>query len=189
MPISKSEARRLAERLHGAITNAVFALVGDHPANDQASDGKDSTARSAVGAGVPTSGRPAPDLNLAADNFEKLYQRLKARLLEDLRVDPTYVKLLAAQPEILLEIEPKVISLEGGTLKGRIARLIASKWLEAPKSHTDIRKELQRTGSDPGGNLSVALQGFVVDGLLTSEESGYQRAPGVQVSERELVAR
>jgi hypothetical protein len=124
-----------------------------------------------------------------AQNFEALYQRVKARLLEDLRVDPIFVRLLAAQPEIMLEIEPRRVALDASSLKGRICRLVADGFLDAPKKQADINRELGRTGAIAHtGRLSEAVSQLKIEGILTEESDGYRRAPGVKVTRGELVA-
>jgi hypothetical protein len=129
-------------------------------------------------------GQPSP----AAVDFEVLYQKIKRRLLDDLKVDPVFVKLLATQPEIMVEIEPRVVEMEGSSLKGRIARLMAAGFFKDSKKSGTVRGELARTGSDPGsgGRLSEALSEYVLQGFLTREGDGYTLAPGVKVSEKVL---
>jgi hypothetical protein len=131
---------------------------------------------------------PGPNPSAAAVDFEVLYQKIKRRLLDDLKVDPVFVKLLATQPEIMVEIEPRVVEMEGSSLKGRIARLMAAGFFKDSKKSGTVRGELARTGSDPGsgGRLSEALNEYVNTGFLTREGDGYTLAPGVKVSEKVL---
>lgn len=148
----------------------------------------------------PLRGRPLDDNGAiefqkappaAAVDFEVLYQKVKRRLLDDLRVDPLFVKLLATQPEIMVEIEPRVVEMDGASLKGRVARLMASGWFKDPRKSGAVRTELARTGSDPGsgGRLSEALTEYVNQGFLTREGEAYVLAPGVKVSEKVIEAR
>lgn len=124
----------------------------------------------------------------AAVDFEVLYQKIKRRLLDELKVDPIFVRLLASQPEIMVEIEPRVVEMDGASLKGRIARLMAAGWFKDARKSGSVRTELARTGSDPGsgGRLSEALTEYVNQGFLTREGEGYTLAPGVKVSEKRL---
>jgi hypothetical protein len=121
-------------------------------------------------------------------NFEALYRKIKARLIEDGRVDPMLLQLITAQNEIVVEIEPRVVRLDGSTLKGRVARLMAQGWFASARTTSACRKELARTGTDPGGGgqLSDALGAYVRDGFLTREGDGYILAPGVKVREEEI---
>lgn len=125
----------------------------------------------------------------AADvDFEVLYQKVKRRLLNDLQVDPIFVKLLATQPEIMVEIEPRIVTIDGSSLKGRVARLMAAGWFKEARKSGAVRSELTRTGNDPGsgGRLSEALSEYVIQGFLTREGEAYMLAPGVKVSEKVL---
>lgn len=124
----------------------------------------------------------------AAVDFEVFYQRFKRRLLDELKVDPVFVKLLASQPEIMVEIEPRVIEMDGASLKGRVARLMAGGFFKEARKSGAVRTELARTGTDPGsgGRLSEALAEYVAQGFLTREGEAYALAPGVKVSEKVL---
>lgn len=118
---------------------------------------------------------------------EAFYVRLKNRLLEDLRVDPILLHLVAAQPELVVDVEKRTVDIDGGTVKGRIGRLMAQGWFAGPKTSGQVRTELKRTGTDPGSsNHTTALNDYVKDGFLTREGDGYQLALGVQVSENRV---
>lgn len=123
---------------------------------------------------------------------EGLYQAFKARLLEELPVDPVFIHVLAARPEILVDVEKRVVELDGSNdLKGRIAVLIANGFLAQPRKGAHINNELERTGTKAAGNrLSDALAwlkkaGFIVE----AEGGGYQAAAGVKVTERTIESR
>ena len=126
-----------------------------------------------------------------AGNFERLYQKLKARLIDECRADPVLLQLLTQQNELLVEFEPRVVQVDGNTVRGRVARQIAQGWFNEPKTTGGTRKELARTGADPGGGgtLSDVLASYVRDGFLERADDGYQRAPSIKVTEKELVAR
>lgn len=124
------------------------------------------------------------------DDFEALYQKIMRRLLEQLRVDPIFLRLLAAQPEVVVEIEPRQVTVDGSSLKGRIARLIVAGFFKEIRKAGQVYSELKRTGTEPNsGNVSKALADFVADGLLTREGTeGFLVAPGLKVSEKVLTA-
>lgn len=128
---------------------------------------------------------------LDAAQVEALYIQFKHRLIDDLRSDPVFVKLLAAQPEIVVEFEPRIVTLDATTMKGRLARLIADGWFATPRATGAARKEMARTGADPGGGggLSDALSAFVKDGFLTRDGGDYVVAPGIKITQRDLSAR
>lgn len=119
----------------------------------------------------------------------KLFEQFKKWLLDDLREDPVFVQLLAQRPELVVEFTPRRVTLQGDTLKGRIARLMASGWLGVTRTTGAVRTELKRTGTEPnGGNLSTALGEFVRDGFLTRDGDGFILAPDVKITEKELVS-
>lgn len=124
--------------------------------------------------------------------FDALYQRIKTRFIEEARIDPILLQLIMQRTELVVEIEPRVVVVDGmGSLKGRVARLMAQGWFATARATSAVRKELARTGTDPGGGggLSTVLTDYVKDGFLTREGDGYLLAPSVKVTEREIVAR
>ncbi len=125
----------------------------------------------------------------AADDVKR-FERFKKWLLDDLREDPVFVRLLAQRPELVVEFTPRRVTLQGDTLRGRLARLIAQGWFATTRAVGTCRTELKRTGADPGGggNLADALNGFVKDGFLTRDGDGYILAPDVKITEKELVS-
>lgn len=140
-------------------------------------------------AGAPPGGHRA-DRGSAESNGhgqvdEALYQAIRARLLED---EPIILKALTAHPELVVEVTPRVVTVEGDTAKGRVARLMASGWFDTPRAVGAVRSELARTGKDPGGGgaLGIMLNNFVAEGFFVRESGGFVLAPRVKVSEREL---
>lgn len=127
---------------------------------------------------------------IRADEREALYQSFKARFIDEARTDPVLLQLMANQPEIVVEIQPRVVVLDGTSLKGRLARLVAAGWFGCiERTQSATRTELRRTGSDVNsGNLSVAFSDFVREGFLTRSGEAFVAAPGLKVSERRLEA-
>lgn len=121
--------------------------------------------------------------------FEDFYQRVKNRLLDECQVDPVLLHLLTTRPEIVVDVEPRRMTLEGSSLKGRIARLMVAKFFDEPRRQNQVRSELMRTGTEPNsGGLSTAISDFVKDGFLVRDSDSYTLAPGVRVTEKEVVA-
>lgn len=128
-----------------------------------------------------------PAAHLDTSDKEALYQAFKRRLIDECAVDPILLHLLTARPEIVVEVEPRTMTLEGSTLKGRLARLMAAKWFTDTRLTGQVKAELMRTGTEPnGGNLSTALSDFVRDGFLTRDGAGFRLAPGVEISEQQI---
>jgi len=73
-------------------------------------------------------------------------------------------------------------------MKGRVVRLMAAGWFDQARETGDVRRELARTGTDPGGGgtLGIMLNRFVADGFFIREGAGFVLAPRVKVSERDL---
>lgn len=116
-----------------------------------------------------------------ASEEESLYQTFKARLASEA---PAILKLLVEKPELTVEVTRVELTADGSTLRGRIARLIASGWFDDGKTQGATRSELQRTG--PGtnsGNISTAFSAFVKDGFLTAEAGNvYRSVRGMKIN-------
>lgn len=52
---------------------------------------------------------------------EALYQEFKTRILDDARIDPILLHILTSRPEILVEVEPRIVRLDLSNLRGRVA--------------------------------------------------------------------
>lgn len=121
--------------------------------------------------------------------IERMYHAFKNRLIDDARIDPILLQLLTTRPELVVEVEPRIVTLDAATLKGRVARLLAAGWFtNGARATSAVRKELARTGSDPGGGgtLGTVLGDYVKDGFLVREGEMYALAPGVKITEKEL---
>ncbi len=78
-----------------------------------------------------------------AGDEEALYQRFKARLLKDA---PALIKLLTLKPEIEVTVERQVLQVDGQSLRGRLAKLIADGFFDVGRTNREAVKELARTG-------------------------------------------
>lgn len=180
MPLTKHEA----ERLIGTIRQLV---AGNTDFGDDLSK-KNKVAAEQIERQLVTGDGKAHKLMIDRDQLEAIYRELKNRLIDDMRTDPILLKLVAAQPEIVIEFEPKVVELDGNGLKGRLARLIAQGFFDTPRRQGTTRTELARTGSDVNsGSLSTAFNEFVRDGFLVRDNDDYSRAPGLKVTQKNLV--
>lgn len=140
--------------------------------------------------GVPPGGTADWTAEQELELFERFYQKVKARLLEELPVDPVLLHLIAARPEIIIDVEPRRQNIDGSSLKGRIARLMAAGFFSEGRKQNQVRVELTRTGSEPNsGGLSTAMNDNVKDGFLVRDGDLYTLAPNVKITERELVAK
>lgn len=166
----------------GKVENLTPPKVGALPAHLKI-DPKDPLAsEKALAADIAGNGRAKLD----AEQLENIYRQFKQRFIDELPQDPVLIHLLASRPEIILELEPRVVNLEWSTMKGRVARLIASGWFTSARKVYTVRMELARTGSDPGGGgtLGANLNDFVRDGFLVRDGDGFVVAPGIKVTEK-----
>jgi len=116
---------------------------------------------------------------------EDLYQALKARLLAEA---PEVFTILDRRPEILVEVQRTILPVDGTTVRGRVLKLVARDFFSEERALFAVRKELARTGSDPGGggSLGALLATLVAERILNREPGGFVRASGVQIGEREI---
>jgi hypothetical protein len=124
--------------------------------------------------------------------FEDLYRRIKARLVDDAKVDPVLMYLVTSRPELVVQFEPRIVKVDAreGT-RGRVALLIQEGYFtEEGRAPGTVRHELRRRGNDPGsgGTLYDVLKGFTRDGFLLLEGDKYRLAPGVVIRKDELVS-
>lgn len=157
------------------LTGSVPGLVWHHE------DGEPERRDTLLSPG-PSSERPKG----WTDMEEDLYQRVKARLIAELREEaPVILRMLATAPELEVTVERQVVQVDGKTLRGRMARLVAEGFFGEPRNANQAWKELNRTG-DGAAVRSVYKEAdnLVGLGILTKEKDGYQEAPGAKVSLR-----
>jgi hypothetical protein len=133
-------------------------------------------------AAAPVRRHPAdielPSVPLNGDG-EAIYQFVKQRLALEA---PGIIKLLTIKPELEVQVQRKTLSLDGGSLKGRVAAVIAKGFLKESQRHADVKRELERTGASVNsGNLTTTLKDLVRDGFLTNEGDGYKEVPEMRV--------
>lgn len=126
---------------------------------------------------------------MADSSRESLYQYIKKRIIDEAQIDPTLVRLLMIQPEIEVQVERQVVTLDGSSLKGRTARLFATGWFSEPRATSATRYELGKTGADPGGGgaLNDVLVWLQKAGFLSKDGSGkWMAIAGVKVTEKHI---
>lgn len=119
------------------------------PANPSLEEAIAAGVRAALQAmPTPQSPPPAvaapPALSPATNEEEALYQRFKARLIKE---SPHILRVLATQPELEVVVEKQVIQIDGASLRGRLARLLADGWFDEPKTGQATFNELERKGA------------------------------------------
>jgi DNA-binding transcriptional ArsR family regulator len=122
------------------------------------------------------SSEPRPRL---IDDIDGAYEALKARLLKDTAV----LRLLAEKPEISVIVERPTIDCDGGSLRGRIARLIVEDFFKEPQNGNTAFNEIQRRGGKVAKpNVYRELDKLAELGFVTKEATGYKAVEGMKVS-------
>ena len=181
--MKKHEAERLIETIKGFIEHDKGDAVPPVPVRPS------QTPPKAAPPSTGGNGSASTPHFAAGERFDKeaLYQEFRARFIEDAKMDPVLLNLLLVQPEIIVEYERRVETIDGSSLRGRVARLVAQGFFGEPRTNSAVDKELGRTGTRPNsGNLSTTLAGLVVAGFLVRSDEGVVAAPGVKVTEKQL---
>lgn len=117
-------------------------------------------------------GTEAPEAPEALDtrSIDWIYTQVKARALQD----PEVLTVLTRRPELRVQVEPKVLEVDGTSLRGALALLIHKEFFKAPANGHAAFKELQRLGrkvSKP--NVYRELDNLAEMGFLTKEPDGF----------------
>lgn len=135
----------------------------------------------------PVDGQPVPGALTQAETAAALWPELRRRILEDVGVLAAVASL---QSEVVIEVVPRVVQIDGASPRGRLAKMIAQGLLDQPIKPGIVIKEFARTGGQiHPSNLSRLLSEFTSLGLITVEDGGtYVKAPGLKVTTRTLEA-
>jgi hypothetical protein len=120
-------------------------------------------------------GEPIPDFTAlpasVAIGIAQIYAEVKLRAQND----PGILQLLASRPELRVQIEPKVLEVDGSSLRGGLALLIHRGFFAAPKNGNTTWTELQRLGRRTAKpNVYRELDNLAEMGFLTKEPDGFQ---------------
>lgn len=187
-----AELRRENERLKQQVADLTAKLAkipvselrdwGAADAEDQAA----ALARESVHPG-PSSSIPLPGLQPTLDQF---YDYFLSRLKTDERGQALLLKVQTSRPEIVVEIVPRVVAIDGSSARGRLAKLMADGFFDGGKRQGEARTQMGKTGSEVnGGTISTLFSEFVRDGLLVRHGSDrYIMAPGLKVTTKTITA-
>jgi hypothetical protein len=94
------------------------------------------------------------------------------------------LRVLVERPELQVTVTRKQITIDGSSLRGRLARLIANGFFVEPRTQGAARSYLGRIGSLPNsGQISTTFAELVRDGFLMMESSStYVEVPGMKVN-------
>ena len=131
------QIKELAEKL--AAAEAELALMRMRA--DTRPRAVHATSLDNPGPRIPVISRPAPEPSAVVT-----YEEFRDRLLEELPGSATLLKILASQPELMIETEKTVISVRESSPEGRIGLLIRDGFFDAPKNGYVVFKELKARG-------------------------------------------
>jgi hypothetical protein len=147
-----------------------------------------------LGHGIPTF--PPPNGNHSAIEEEAeffindIWPRVRDRITSEAVKDPVILNLLASRPELNVSVAVRTTSLTDETLKGKLAKLVADGYFDKPVNGYTAFNELKRRGvSVAKPNVYRELDNLSGMGFLTKEDGGYQRVPGIKVTQTEISSR
>lgn len=122
----------------------------------------------------------APGLN---DLDDAAYRQLLTRLVNDAAKDPRLLKVLTQRPELEVHVQRQVIDVDGGTLRGRIARLLADGLFDEAQTTSSVLGELSKRGFNTAPpNVSKELGELARMGFLTRDNKWYRAVPEMKVN-------
>jgi hypothetical protein len=112
-----------------------------------------------------------------------VYQHLLARLVNEAANDPRLLKVLTQRPELEVHVQRQVIEVDGDTLRGRIARLLADGLFEEAQTTSSVMGELSKRGFNTAPpNVSKELGELARMGFLTRDNKWYRVVPEMKVN-------
>lgn len=116
-------------------------------------------------------------------------QQVRNKILADATVQAALIKIMTTQPEIVIEVHPRMVTIDGSSPRGRLAGMIANGLLDTGVKPGVIIREFARTGAQiHPSNLSKILDEFVTAGYLTREGTEYQKTAALKITKTELQA-
>lgn len=120
---------------------------------------------------------------------DALYSSILNRLLQDLPQHPRVLQLMTSSPEIVVRVQKQSVDLDGSTLRGRLAILVAENFFENLASGHSAWQELEKRGigsSKP--NVYRELDKLTEMGFLLKLVGGFQSVPGMKVTKKNIEA-
>jgi hypothetical protein len=122
----------------------------------------------------------------AAETFdnESLYQAIKKRLIDELPRDPAVLRIVTMKPELRVEVERQIVTADGRSLRGRIARLIADGFFGQSRTSANVLDELLRRGADRPSNIELGneMKALTEMGFFTRDNKWYTLVPDMAVN-------
>lgn len=128
-------------------------------------------------------GTPAPSHSEPGD-INGFYEQFKSRLITDIDAIKS-LAVLQAKPEIEVKIDRPTLRIEGTSLQGRIATLIAEGWMDQPRNTKEVFNEGRRRfnlANPAAPRLAEQLSALHTMGFLARNDDGnYQAVEGMKV--------
>ena len=126
---------------------------------------------------------PARSKSKEQDQEQELYDSILARLLKE----PAVIEIKYRKPQIDVREEIERVEVDGKTLRGRIAKLIAEGFFDEPINANRVWKELERRGCTQANvNVYKECARLAEMGFLTKEDVGgqlgYQAVEGMKIN-------
>lgn len=132
---------------------------------------------------TPPPGTSTPSVRAWEAEEEARYGRIKARLIEELPREPVLLQVFVQRPELRVEVERHLITVDGATLRGRVARLIEYGFFAKPRTSSDILGELGRRGATPSNiEFGNEMKALVTMGFFTRENKWYSLTENAAVN-------
>lgn len=127
------------------------------------------------------------ELETADSWFARIWPLVREKCLKD----PASATVLSTVNEIEIKTKRKRVELDGDTLRGRIALMIAEGFFDGGKKLADAFAELRTRGvTTAGANLSRELKSLTTMGFLTSngntQATSYKRVPGLKITRTKI---
>lgn len=117
----------------------------------------------------------APQANGSAPlDEEAMYQRFKARLTKEA---PSILKVLTVKPQINIEEVTETITVDGKSIRGYLARLLANGWFDTGRNGSEAHREINRLGrACAHPQVYAELDNFAEKGFVTVEKNGKNKS-------------
>lgn len=113
-------------------------------------------------------------------DLERAYEVFKARLVAEA---PGILEVLTIRPELIVRVQRQTITVDGETLRGRIAALIAGGFIDEAQTTSTVMAELSRRGFGTAApNVSKELGELARMGFLTRDNKWYRAVADMRVN-------
>jgi hypothetical protein len=136
-----------------------------------------------------TESTPSTDPITPPADVLKWADQIRDDVIAVLRNDPVVLEILASRPEITVNVKREKITLDGTTLRGRLAILVSESFFDAGANGNTAFNELKRRGvATAKPNVYRELDKLTEMGFLLKSDAGYQAVPGMKVNLVEVAA-